>query len=356
MQARNSRGNFVGNIGQRRSVPPKRFVQQQSNGGVQNPCSFFNQPSTSKPNQTIQIDKKPENKPAIPPLIPPQELNQIMTQSAPSLQQQEQAVIPETQNNPSVSGNTEEMKDESDGGSFPKRFMVKRKITREIKEKRARLQNRRLRKILKPRNALAVLNDLHKNHSFKVVTVSPTEYAATLTIDGLNFDGTGSNKQLAKLDAAEIALKHFVLQKLLADKPATDGNGDVEMKNADDEDNDISFAPIAAFAMYKLMCSWGEAQVIDPPKVIKHNPAKRIPENPLSLHPIMVVNQVFPNATFEMVCETAVQEKKVMTMKLKIGDKSFVGTAPSKKKARRVAAIYACRELLNIEYPMEEEI
>ncbi|KAF2879447.1 hypothetical protein ILUMI_26727 [Ignelater luminosus] len=292
-------------------------------------------------------------------------------------------------------------------------WMRKEGVSGKINRKeRLRRRNQRLRKILQPKNALMVLNELigsaPYNMSENVDMYEGTLFKCTVLIDGVEHIGMGKSKPAAKTAAAEAALKHMVLSKLKNAQaldpsciapPANDnatpegGEGEVKMEIDDDNLGGISWSHVACYALHKLLSSWDEGtnlaeKLIDESstiatgqfekipinekpnillqlaqaavggamtapgiaKTFEKKPAKKLPETAATMNPIMLLNQMHPNAVYEEVAKSGNPPNVQFTIKCTIGGEVFFGTGSTKKGARKMSAFAACRKLLGIEY------
>ncbi|GLV32982.1 DISCO Interacting Protein 1 [Carabus blaptoides fortunei] len=281
------------------------------------------------------------------------------------------------------------------------------KISR--KERRGR-RNQRLRKILQPKNPLMVLNELVGGHKFTVLEkdklptdqyyLEPDMFLASVLIDGVEHVGYGKNKAAAKSAAAEVALKHLILTKLrnvsnklsntttttssvaassstiVADTGLMECDGDVSMSSAGEadsetgsacpDDEDISWLPIASFAMYKLFSSWDTAGILDEQQVqdvrapvntgtpVAKRPAKELPLNPHLMNPVMLLNQMKPGTTYEDVAKEGNSPYTIFTVRTTVDGHEFYGKGGNKKMARKNCAYAACSKLFGLHYSPEE--
>jgi len=157
---------------------------------------------------------------------------------------------------------------------------------------------------------------------------------------------------------------------------STEANGEEKMEEDKEEDKDIPYCHLASFAIYKLYSSWddcgksfpqllnrsssvtslplvtgGEAAKAGASARAEMRPSKKMPDNPEVMNPVMLLNQMCPQAIYEEVCKTGVPPKITFTMKCTIDGKSFIGNGQNKKNARKEAAYQACREVLGVQYP-----
>lgn len=130
------------------------------------------------------------------------------------------------------------------------------------KEKRLR-QNRKLFRMLTPRNAIAALNELH-GQSVNESTVVPTpnnKFEAEIVINNVKYVGVGNSKMQAKNAASEKALRDLVINKFQQIKNqeianvATEGDGtDAAME--EEKADDVPMLQLASFALHKLFSEW----------------------------------------------------------------------------------------------------
>jgi hypothetical protein len=128
------------------------------------------------------------------------------------------------------------------------------------KEKRTR-QNRKLYRLLTPRNAIAALNELH-GQSINETTVIPTQnnkFEAEIVINNVKFTGIGNSKIAAKNAASEKALRDLVINKFQQIKnqeiTSTGGDDDVNMED-DKTADDVPMLQLASYALHKLFAEW----------------------------------------------------------------------------------------------------
>lgn len=145
------------------------------------------------------------------------------------------------------------------------------------KKERLRKRNQRLRKILQPKNAPMVLNELIGCVQYSINESPPANFnaaddfsfKATVTVDEKEHVGFGKSKALAKSNAAEAAVKHLVLKKLsmgsnpisknssIASNASDAGEEDEKMEiTTEDDDGGFSWSHVASFALHKLFNSW----------------------------------------------------------------------------------------------------
>lgn len=123
-------------------------------------------------------------------------------------------------------------------------------------------QNRKLFRMLTPRNAIAALNELH-GQSVNESTVVPTpgnKFEAEITINNVRYLGTGTSKMQAKNAASEKALRDLVINKFQQVKNQEVSNvvssGDDVNMETDDKADDVPMLQLASFALHKLFSEW----------------------------------------------------------------------------------------------------
>ncbi|XP_076270282.1 double-stranded RNA-specific editase Adar-like isoform X3 [Rhynchophorus ferrugineus] len=310
-------------------------------------------------NYSSQQPIKQEAPPSKPPV--PQQINPAPPQPKPVPPQTVPAPSnpPEEVNVDMTDTSTEETK---------KKFWFKGKIT---KAEKVRRRNARLSRLLQPKNAVMILNELVKGCQYLMEEAAGkadgNQFRATVQFDGNEFIGTGRTKNAAKNVAAEIALKYLIKTKQFRVKK--EENGDEKMEIQEDGNQVLPWSHIASFAMYKLFTSWGEDPALatktpDPttsaprspssaPIRTDPKPAKKMPDNPEKMNPLMLMNQMLPSAEWEDLGKTGNPPNVIFLFKVTIDGQTFNGSGPNKKSAKKYAAFAACNKILNINYPTD---
>ncbi|KAI5637287.1 double-stranded RNA-specific editase 1-like [Phthorimaea operculella] len=167
------------------------------------------------------------------------------------------------------------------GESTPRPHWMKSKLqgVKKLSNKeRRRRQNENLRRLLTPKNALMVLNEMLPNeqltNQFKVEPAAQNafhnqyynqkqqhSFCADLTINGKAYKGYGENKLTARNVAAEQAIRDLIIQKMNK-VLGSEGNGTMDINqlaSASGEDGDEDPLPmiqLASFALHKLFSEW----------------------------------------------------------------------------------------------------
>ncbi|XP_022916297.2 double-stranded RNA-specific editase 1-like [Onthophagus taurus] len=364
-----------GNQNQKQAQQQKNNQPQKQINQQQNPVSNLTQASQQ---QLQQIQHEQQQLP--PPPVPLKEgESEVGTLQMKEEEKSEVATSPKT-----ASTTSESTKE--------KPFWIKKTI-RIPRAERVRRRNMRLKKVLQPKNALMVLNELVGQTEY-VVTDSKTDYNqdifnATLSVEGQKFTGTGKSKVSAKTAAAEIAIRAIILKRLRNPVGNATANQqqsnltqipmeeDSEKMEEDQKEEDLSWSQIASFAIFKLLSNWDDedgGNLVDlfstmnsstsdgpptPPSTSLTNlssepkPAKKLPENAAHLNPSMLLNQMYPHTKYEEIGRAGNQTNVQFTISCVVDGKTFTGTGPNKKTAKKNAAFEACKALLNIEYPQE---
>ncbi|XP_059050160.1 double-stranded RNA-specific editase B2-like [Achroia grisella] len=369
----NTPGQFV-SAGEQQ---PQQFgnTQQQSSTVPSSPMASqqFNQPQTPlpKPPQTQQ--------PPLPQQPPP-------PQAQEQQQQQDQNFGTSQQpSNSDIEMKVElEMDDASlDGNSRPHWMKSKLPGVKKIsKRERRRRQNEHLRRLLVPKNALMVLNEmtLHEqiNNHFKVELADSSpffksqnkhNFCADLTLEGQTYKGYGENKLMARNAAAEQAIRDLIIKRL--SKVCADSSGDgTESQNGESEEETLPMIQIASFALHKLFLEWEYAghkvpQLRPPPvsceseaeaecaaaraAVVK--PPKAVPVNASAMHPCMLLTYMRPHLEYrELAVDGDRPQNMLFTLGVDVDGATYVGKASNKKEARKAAARAACQALFNVKF------
>jgi len=201
------------------------------------------------------------------------------------------------------------------------------------------------------------------------VKVDINQFRGTVSFDGQEFAGTGRTKTAAKNAAAETALKYLVKNKQLTGIKKEE-DGDEKMDIVEDDGTQVMpWSHIASFAMFKLFSTWGEDPNLinrinsqdvvasaSPTKIAAPRdpkPAKKMPENPESMNPLMLMHQMLPTAIWKEIGKSGNPPNVLFTFSVTIGDKQFSGTGSSKKAAKKLAAFAACHDILKVTYPAD---
>ncbi|CAH1963078.1 unnamed protein product [Acanthoscelides obtectus] len=245
------------------------------------------------------------------------------------------------------------------------------------KKEKLRRRNLRLSKMLQPKNAVMILNELVRQTAYTVDEMPPgtdrrTAFKVTVVVDGVEHIGYGHTKNAAKNAAAEMALKYVVKNNKLSEvKQDEDGVEKMEITE-DDVNQPLPWQHVASFALFKLFTSWGEdagaiknallgnlggtntAQTggsIAGDQPIEMKPAKKMPVNPELMNPLMLLNQMMPHVQFEEIGKAGAPPNITFTFKCSVNGQSYTGSGSSKKTAKKMAAFAVCHSVLGVNYP-----
>jgi len=231
--------------------------------------------------------------------------------------------------------------------------------------------NVRLRRMISPKSPVQILQELAQqeqtelNYNFlEPVTENGMQFfPCEVTVNGsspLTFSGTGPSKAIAKNIAAEGAIRAFITNSAQIENPNLD---------AEDLADNAPWRALASLGLFKLFNDWQSQgfnipdQFMATPSPVPnlsrmeessvqsdfvHNPAK-MPVDPTSKHPVMLLNELYPGAPFEG--SLGAVPGNLFNMTVEIEGRSFQGTGRSKKDAKKACAMAALKSLHDIEYP-----
>ncbi|KAG5682329.1 hypothetical protein PVAND_011688 [Polypedilum vanderplanki] len=247
-----------------------------------------------------------------------------------------------------------------------KKINFKKKVSG--KEKRTRL-NKKLLKMLSPRNAIAAMNELYSTsiNDVNVVPVQGNKFEAELVINNVKFIGVGNSKMSAKNSACEKALRDLVINKFQNVK-AQDLSEDVNMDEPDA--SDVPMLQLASFALHKLFAEWeAEGFQIPLPKINPEQQASaanslenpttakvapkvpkvrsELPQNSENMHPVMLLSVMRPCVQYNDLGSQGITPNIKHTVGCTVDGQSFIGEGRSKKEARKRVATQILIKLFN---------
>jgi hypothetical protein len=166
----------------------------------------------------------------------------------------------------------------------------------------------------------------------------------------------------AKSMAAEAALKYIVKNRQFSAFKKEDCDDKMEL--GEDGSPTLPWQHVASFALFKLLNSWGEdpnqarglsfqMQETTSGQPPQNKPAKKLPDNAAHMNPLMLLNQMLPQAQFEELGRNGNPPNVIFTFKCTVNGQCFNGTGSNKKSAKKMAAFAACHKILEIDYPLE---
>lgn len=347
------------------------------------------------PGQFVPAGEQPFQQPFTPlpqppqPPQPQQQQRNVQQQNLQSVPMQIQNTDVEMKTEPG----TETSSEAGSGGSRPHWMKNKLGGVKKISNKeRRRRQNENLRRLLTPKNALMVLNEMMPNEQlatqFKVEPAGSAFYkpanshsfCADLTLDGNIYKGYGENKLSARNAAAEKAIRDLIIKRM-SKVFNNDGSNNTESgdcaegdsANGDSEDS-LPMIQLASFALHKLFSEWEyegvkvpqlkpqgqkdtstsesmETITPVPPKPKLPMKRKELPPNASTLHPCMLLTYMRPGLEYrELAVSGDKPQTMLFTMGVDVDGATYIGKAPNKKEARRAAARSACAALFNVSF------
>jgi len=251
-----------------------------------------------------------------------------------------------------------------------KKINFKKKISG--KERRCR-QNRKLFRMLTPRNAIAALNELHGQGTVEstFVPTADNQFEAEITINNVRHVGLGRTKMLAKNAASEKHLRDLVISKFqhARDLEASVQANGGQSTSEDDMAEDVPIMQLASFALHKLFSEWAadgyhiptigsnaaEAATPDAPEPSTAAPKTpklrtELPPNAKNLHPVMLLSIMRPAAEWADWGSVGTTPDIVHTAGATVDGKNYIAEGRSKKEARKNVAMKICWDLFNWKY------
>ena len=209
------------------------------------------------------------------------------------------------------------------------------------------------------------LDPVEEDVEGETMTLFPCE----VQINGAIFSGSAPDQEISKMLAAENAIQALTISAV--------NGGPPNAETADPLDN-APWAALASLGLFKLFNDWqskgfvlplntvpatmsavskgttvtvkeGNTNPVQPVQRAPVQPVvracKNMPEDPSSKHPVSLLNEVYPGTP--MTCN---QQSDLFEMSASIDGRTFVGIGRSKKDAKKLCAMEALKELLNIDY------
>ncbi|XP_077870406.1 double-stranded RNA-specific editase 1-like isoform X2 [Saccoglossus kowalevskii] len=223
-----------------------------------------------------------------------------------------------------------------------------------------------------PKNALMQLNEIRPGLQFKFVSQSGPVHAPTFVmsveVNGQMFEGIGTTKKKAKLQAAEKALRSFVQFPNASEAHRAMGR---HIITSDFTSDAMDLSDVCLFNTFessqmaagkeiemsiteqpmeeKVQTHNGTHQEI-PPAALSTGPTLRTPLSspPQGKNPIMLLNELRPGLKYEFVSETGESHAKNFVMSVVIDGQNFTGSARNKKMAKARAAQAALSKIYNL--------
>lgn len=191
-------------------------------------------------------------------------------------------------------------------------------------------RQKKIQKVVRPKNALMKLNELKPGLQYIVESRegpphNPT-FVVSVEVCGQKFTGRGQSKQLAKCAAAQFALDDI-------------GSGDLTTDNIENE------------TTISNQSEGGKKSK----ESIKEEVQKRIDKIKTEAedkNPVMVLNELHPGIEFNLVRENVSVPAQRFTMSVEINGETFEGSGPNKKLAKAAVSRVALSSVYNINYNM----
>jgi len=234
----------------------------------------------------------------------------------------------------------------------------------ERKEEKKLFVQSRLRRMIAPKPPCQILKELVGAQHVQYNTLGPqfsedspgesTMIACEVIIHGKTFQGSAPSPDLAANMAAETAIQALVMQMVQAGI----GTGT--------EPADLAPWPaLASLAIFKMFNDWNSRTGFTLPVPAHSNPPRapvsldqprpapqpsKMPQDPASKHPAMLVNELHPAAEFSITQVGGPCSK--FTIQVEIDGQSFEGEGKSKKEAKKACCMSALKSIHGIEYPV----
>ncbi|XP_077993395.1 double-stranded RNA-specific editase 1-like isoform X2 [Glandiceps talaboti] len=250
---------------------------------------------------------------------------------------------------------------------------LKRPLEDEQNSMNLRQRPRKRKKVpgpILPKNALMQLNEIRPGLQFKFVSQSGPVHAPTFVmsveVNGQGFEGQGTTKKKAKLQAAEKALRSFVQFPNASEAHRAMGR---QIVNSDFTSDAMDLSDVCLFNTFEnaeMQAKEGEVCVQEQPTEEKMqaqngtspevpvgpftpSPTARAPLSPpTGKNPIMLLNELRPGLKYEFVSETGESHAKNFVMSVTIDAQTFTGSARNKKMAKARAAQAALAKIYNL--------
>lgn len=348
-------------------MPYRNYNTRGANNTQNQPGNFQNQPPNlhSAPSALNPAKPIPPTgaKPFPPPFIKPE--------TNPSISDNSLAL-------PSDDTNMDDVSQKSDLNKT-KEGKVKKKLKQKwSKTDKKNYINIRLRRMISPKPPVQILEELVQQEQTEmsynflepVIEGGLQFFTCEITVNGEVYTGTGPSKPIAKNIAAEGAIHAFITNSVKSAEPNPE---------AEDIADNAPWKALASLGLFKLFNDW-QSQGYSLPKQFMSNPATvpksmsnvqqlgnqdipnipqtsqsnfiqkgaKMPEDPTSKHPVMLLNELYPGVPFEGSLGLA--PGNMFSMTVEVQGRSFQGTGRSKKDAKKACATAALKSLHNIEY------
>ena len=330
--------SFNTRSGRGRAVQQPTVTYHQTPPRVQQSPAVYNnqfQPQIGLQHPFSQAPVTPVQIPApaqpSPPGVAPQQIQDQQTPQQLKMMKMETGTPP-----PASPGSASQAADRDGTETRPWKKLNKNPSFKVNKVQKRRRLNARFRKLLFPKNAIMVLNELHPGVVFDATestnAFSQISYHVKIDIDGEKYTGEGSSKASAKSAAAELAVKGIILKKI-AESAKKENTVEEESKeditdvaSGDDmsekgssvngrrviPEDEVPWGSLASFALFKLFAEWKtQGSIIPhvtPPlgKPALKNPAPKTYKPPVSAAAVAIAAGTAANATYNTAADGTV--------------------------------------------------
>ncbi|XP_035984303.1 double-stranded RNA-specific editase 1 [Fundulus heteroclitus] len=224
-----------------------------------------------------------------------------------------------------------------------------------------------------PKNALMQLNEIKPGLQYKLLSQSGPVHAPVFVmaveVNGQTFDGSGSTKKKAKLNAAEKALRSFVQFPNASEAHMAMGQ---TLSVHTDFTSDQGDFPDALFNAFETSRALDNPSYLTPtinspftslglrrPLVTSPTPTlaqRSLPSTPsafrsatMGKNPVMTLNEMRPGLKYDFVSETGESHAKNFVMSVTVDAQKFQGSGRNKRLAKARAAQAALSALFHIQ-------
>ena len=205
-----------------------------------------------------------------------------------------------------------------------------------------------------PKNALMQLNELKPGIQYRFLSQSGPIHSPMFTmsvdVNGETYTGTGNSKKIAKMSAAERALKSFV--QFPAPSKASSALKAQYIPTDFTSDNPETFmSDFESFGDDMDMTSTNGTTTALIPQVIGDAKRQKITQAQAEgKNPVMILNELRPGLNYEFVSESGEGNSKNFTMSVEVDSQKFEGRGRNKKIGKARAAQAALSKLFNLHF------
>ncbi|KAL3836193.1 hypothetical protein ACJMK2_021635 [Sinanodonta woodiana] len=208
-----------------------------------------------------------------------------------------------------------------------------------------------------PKNALMQLNEIKPGLEFQFISqigpVHAPTFMMSVEVNGQIFEGKGSSKKKAKLNAAEQALKSFVQfpnayeahQAMGRQITSVDFTTDLAESGGDVLFNNFEKSPDEE----KMVVS-GNLNASPNGSALTPSRKSKVPKQTDGKNPVMILNELRPGLKYEFVSEIGESHAKNFVMSVTVDNEVFQGSGRNKRMAKARAAQVALTKIFNLEF------